>query len=102
MDILARDPRRFGCSVIGAENVVMTDIDEMAVVLAKENAALNGVGEIKVVQGDAYENVMGPKIKFTKEQINDAAFEIAQTEGIDSITMRKIAKKMGSYVLPFM
>lgn len=43
---------------------------------------------------------MGPKIKFTKEQIIDAAFEIAQTEGIDSITMRKIAEKMGSSVAP--
>lgn len=43
---------------------------------------------------------MGPKVKFTKEQIIDAAFEIAQTEGIDSITMRKIAEKMGSSVAP--
>lgn len=43
---------------------------------------------------------MGPKVKFTREQIIDAAFEIAQTEGIDSITMRKIAEKMGSSVAP--
>jgi len=43
---------------------------------------------------------MGPKVKFTKEQIIDAAFEIAKTEGIDSITMRKIAEKMGSSVAP--
>lgn len=43
--------------LIGAENVVMTDIDGIAVELAKENAALNGVGGIKVVQGDAYESV---------------------------------------------
>lgn len=43
---------------------------------------------------------MGPKIKFTKEQIIDAAFEIAKTEGIDGITMRKIAQKMGSSVAP--
>ena len=43
---------------------------------------------------------MGPKIKFTKEQIIEAAFEIARTEGIDSITMRKIAEKMGSSVAP--
>lgn len=28
---------------------------------------------------------MGPKVKFTKEQIIDATFEIAKTEGIDSI-----------------
>jgi AcrR family transcriptional regulator len=46
------------------------------------------------------EVTMGPKIKFTKEQIIDTAFEIAKTEGIDSITMRKIAEKMGSSVAP--
>lgn len=43
---------------------------------------------------------MGPKVKFTKEQIVDTAFEIAKTEGIDSITMRKIADKLGSSVAP--
>jgi AcrR family transcriptional regulator len=43
---------------------------------------------------------MGPKVKFTREQIIDAAFEIAKAEGIDSITMRKISEKMGSSVAP--
>ncbi len=43
---------------------------------------------------------VGPKNKFSKEQIIDAAFEIARTEGIDNITMRKIAEKMGSSVAP--
>lgn len=43
---------------------------------------------------------MGPKVKFTKEQIIDAAFEIAKAEGIDNITMRKIAEKMGCSVAP--
>ncbi len=43
---------------------------------------------------------MGPKIRFTKDQIIDAALEIAKTEGIDNITMRKIAEKMGSSVAP--
>lgn len=43
---------------------------------------------------------MGPKNKFSKEQIIDATFEIAKTEGIDNITMRKIAEKMGSSVAP--
>jgi AcrR family transcriptional regulator len=43
---------------------------------------------------------MGPKVKFTKEQIVDAAFEIANTEGIDNITMRKIAESLGSSVAP--
>jgi AcrR family transcriptional regulator len=44
--------------------------------------------------------IVGPKIKFTKEQIIDAAFEIAKTEGTDSVTMRKIAETMGSSVAP--
>jgi len=43
---------------------------------------------------------LGPKIKFTKTQIIEAALEIAQIEGLDNLTMRKIAKKMGSSVAP--
>lgn len=43
---------------------------------------------------------MGPKIKFTKERIIDAAYEIAKIEGIDNITIRKIAEKMGSSIAP--
>ncbi len=43
---------------------------------------------------------MGPKVKFTKEQIIDTTFNIAKTEGIDSITIRKIAEQMGSSVAP--
>lgn len=43
---------------------------------------------------------MGPKVKFTREQIIDAAFDIAKTEGIDGITMRKIAEQLGSSVAP--
>lgn len=43
---------------------------------------------------------MGPKNKFLKEQIIDTAFDIARTDGIDGITMRKIAQKMGSSVAP--
>ncbi|MEN6326070.1 MAG: TetR/AcrR family transcriptional regulator [Syntrophomonas sp.] len=43
---------------------------------------------------------MGPRIKFTKEQIIDAAFAIAKTEGLDNVTIRKIAEKMGSSVAP--
>jgi AcrR family transcriptional regulator len=43
---------------------------------------------------------MGPNVKYTKEQIIDVAFQIAKTEGIDGITMRKIAEQMGSSVAP--
>lgn len=43
---------------------------------------------------------MAPKTKFSKEQIIDAAFEIARVEGLDSITTRKVAEKLGSSVAP--
>lgn len=43
---------------------------------------------------------MGPKVKFSKEQIVEAAFEIAKAEGIDNITIRKVAEKLGSSVAP--
>lgn len=43
---------------------------------------------------------MAPKTKFKKDQIVDAAFEIARTEGIDSITIRKVAEKLGSSIAP--
>jgi AcrR family transcriptional regulator len=43
---------------------------------------------------------MAPKSKFTKEQIVDAAFEIAKTEGIDRITIRKVAERLGSSIAP--
>ena len=43
---------------------------------------------------------MGPKVKFTREQIIDTAFEIAKKEGMNGITMRKIADQMGSSVAP--
>lgn len=41
-----------------------------------------------------------PKTKFTKEAIIEAAFDIAKTEGIDSITVRKVADKLGSSIAP--
>lgn len=43
---------------------------------------------------------MGPKVRFTREQIVEAAFEIAKTEGLDHVTMRKVADRMGSSVAP--
>jgi 16S rRNA (guanine1207-N2)-methyltransferase len=47
----------YAAKVIGAKNVVMTDINKIAVEMAKENAVLNGVGQINVVEGDAYESI---------------------------------------------
>ena len=43
---------------------------------------------------------MPPKNKFTKEQIVEAAFDIANTQGFDSITIRKVANKLGSSIAP--
>lgn len=43
---------------------------------------------------------MGPKNKFSQEEIIEAAFKIAKTDGIGHISMRKIAEKLGSSVAP--
>ncbi len=43
---------------------------------------------------------MAPKKKFTKQHIIDAAFEIAKVEGLDAITIRKVAQKLGSSIAP--
>lgn len=43
---------------------------------------------------------MAPKTKFKKEQIIDAAFDIARTEGIEGITIRKVAERLGSSIAP--
>lgn len=43
---------------------------------------------------------MPPKNKFTKEQIIDAAFEIAKEEGMNGITIRKIASKLECSIAP--
>lgn len=40
------------------------------------------------------------KPKFTKEQIIDSAFQIAKEEGIDKITIRKVANHLGSSSAP--
>jgi 16S rRNA (guanine1207-N2)-methyltransferase len=39
--------------------VTMIDVNERAVLLAKENAALNGAGNVQVLQSDVYEAVRG-------------------------------------------
>lgn len=43
---------------------------------------------------------MPPRPKFSKEQIIDSAFHIAKTEGLDKVTIRKIADHMGSSSAP--
>lgn len=43
---------------------------------------------------------MPPQNKFSKEQIINSAFEIAKEEGMDSITIRKVASKLESSIAP--
>ncbi|MEA4988282.1 MAG: TetR/AcrR family transcriptional regulator [Anaerovorax sp.] len=43
---------------------------------------------------------MPPKNKFTKDQLIDVAFDIANKEGFNSITIRKIADKLGCSIAP--
>lgn len=43
---------------------------------------------------------MAPKQKYSKQDIIVAAFEIAKVEGLDSLTIRRIAKKLGSSIAP--
>lgn len=43
---------------------------------------------------------MAPKKKFTKEQIIEAAFFIAKTDGLDEITIRKVSDLLGSSSAP--
>jgi len=43
--------------IIGAENVVMSDVSEKAVAMARENALLNGVDDVKVVLSDGFRNL---------------------------------------------
>lgn len=45
-------------------------------------------------------NKMPPKNKFSKEEIIEAAFQIAKEEGMGGITIRKIATKLGSSIAP--
>lgn len=43
---------------------------------------------------------MPPKKQFARDQIVDIAFELARTEGLEGITARSVADKMGSSVAP--
>lgn len=43
---------------------------------------------------------MPPKAKFTSDEIIEAAFQIAKTEGLDKITARELGKRLGSSSRP--
>lgn len=40
------------------------------------------------------------KTQFTKEQIVTAAFEISKQEGLEGVTVRKVAERLGSSIAP--
>lgn len=43
---------------------------------------------------------MPPKVKFTKEQIIDAAFALVEKQGIDALTARNLGKELGCSSAP--
>lgn len=43
---------------------------------------------------------MPPKPKYTKEEVVDAAFELARERGMDAVSAREVGKKLGSSVAP--
>jgi AcrR family transcriptional regulator len=43
---------------------------------------------------------MPPRIKYSKENVIEAAFEIAREQGFSEITARSVAKRLGSSVAP--
>ncbi|MCL2397861.1 MAG: methyltransferase [Defluviitaleaceae bacterium] len=47
----------YAAKIIGEENVVMSDIDEKCVELARKNAKTNGVGGIKTVCSDGFRDI---------------------------------------------
>jgi len=47
----------YAAKLIGAHNVVMSDIDENCIDLSIKNAETNGVSEVKVIQSDGFKNI---------------------------------------------
>jgi len=44
--------------IIGPENVVMTDINEKAIQLSKENSVLNNVDKVKIYRSDGFKDIL--------------------------------------------
>lgn len=47
----------YAAALIGAQHVTMVDIDETAIAAARENAFLNGVPDIRILQSDGFKNI---------------------------------------------
>lgn len=43
---------------------------------------------------------MPPKARFTREKIEDAAYQLAKEQGIEAVAAREVAKRMGMTVTP--
>lgn len=43
--------------IIGVNNVIMTDIDEKAIEISKDNAVLNNVEGVKIIQSDGFKDL---------------------------------------------
>jgi AcrR family transcriptional regulator len=47
-----------------------------------------------------YNHLMPPKVQFSKEQILDTAFELVAEAGMAALSVRALAKRLGSSVAP--
>ncbi|MCL2638413.1 MAG: methyltransferase [Oscillospiraceae bacterium] len=47
----------YAAKLIGAENIVMSDVCEDSVALARKNADLNNVGGVKIIQSDGFRDI---------------------------------------------
>ncbi|MDR1539195.1 MAG: methyltransferase [Clostridiales bacterium] len=47
----------WAAKMVGPENVVMSDIDEIAVGMSKLNAKLNGVPDVAILKSDGFKNI---------------------------------------------
>jgi len=47
----------YAAKIIGEQNVVMSDVDINCVELSKKNADINGVGMIKIIHSDGFNNL---------------------------------------------
>lgn len=44
----------WAAKIVGQENVVMLDVDKLAIQIARQNAKLNGLGDVSIVQSDGF------------------------------------------------
>jgi len=47
----------YAAKLIGAQNIIMNDIDSKNIELSKINAEINEVGAVKIIQSDGFKNI---------------------------------------------